>query len=51
MGIQKGKMWPGQMNLNEMRCINLEVIKKKVQGLALLGTTRCITESHYNNIG
>lgn len=38
MGIQKGKTWPGQMNPNETRCINLEVIIKKGQGVALLAT-------------
>lgn len=39
------------MNLNETWCINLEVIKKKGQGVALLVTTQCITESHYDNTG
>lgn len=38
------------MNLNETWCINLEVIIKKGQGVALLATPQCVTESHYGNM-
>lgn len=38
------------MNLCKTWCINLEVIKKKGQGVALLVTIQCITESHYDNM-